>query len=149
MTRACLRWNPVRHIRTMVPQSIRIRRWEDLSELRAEAVYSDGSVSGKSVRWELDQVDFKKKGYCRVRGELQEEAYHFPLASGYGDPVIFRWKGSWYFIGTNDNVDDIALYARKADTVRELFAEGTRQQIILDKDEERGLCRRSGRRSFM
>lgn len=139
VTRACLRWNPVRHIRTMVPQSIRIRRWEDLSELRAEAVYSDGSVSEKSVRWELDQVDFKKKGYCRVRGELQEEAYHFPLASGYGDPVIFRWKGSWYFIGTNDNVDDIALYARKADTVRELFAEGTRQQIILDKDEERGL----------
>ena len=69
VTRACLRWNPVRHIRTMVPQSIRIRRWEDLSELRAEAVYSDGSVSGKSVRWELDQGGFQKEGITAGSGE--------------------------------------------------------------------------------
>ena len=51
--------------------------------------------------------------------------------------MLFFWEGSWYFIATNDNEDDIALYARKADSVAELFAEETPQTIILDLDEEK------------
>lgn len=51
--------------------------------------------------------------------------------------MLFFWEGSWYFIATNDNEEDIALYARKADSVAELFAEETPQTIILDLDEEK------------
>ena len=134
---AALRWSPVFHARTEVPKCVKIRNPEELMDIMATAVYSDGSAAQKKVRWNLQQVDFEKKGSYTVEGELWEESFHFPLAVGYGDPVIFPWKGNWYFIGTNDNMDDVAFYVRKASTVQGLFAEGIRQQIILDKDEQK------------
>jgi len=64
---------------------------------------------------------------------------HFPFAKGFGDPVFLLWEDSYYFIATNDNVGDIGLYVRKADTLDDLFAEGAQMHLILDKDEARGL----------
>lgn len=63
----------------------------------------------------------------------------FPLAVGFADPVVFHYKGFWYFIATNDNLDDIGLYVRKADTVKKLFEEGVETACILDYDEKREL----------
>lgn len=63
----------------------------------------------------------------------------FPLAPGFADPVIFRWKNAWYFIATNDNLDDVGLYVRKADTVESLFAENVTESCILPYDEKRDL----------
>ena len=68
-----------------------------------------------------------------------DESFPFPLAVGYGDPVIFPWEGKWYYISTNDNTDDIGLYVREADSVRELFLEGVTEHLILAKDEAREL----------
>ena len=65
--------------------------------------------------------------------------YVFPLAEGYGDPVIFPWDGKWYFIATNDNTDDIGLYVREADSVTALFAPGVTEHLILPYDPAREL----------
>ena len=52
--------------------------------------------------------------------------------------MIFPWKGKWYFIATNDNLDDIGLYVRVADHVGGLFEEGITEHLILGVDEEKG-----------
>lgn len=65
--------------------------------------------------------------------------YRFPLAKGYGDPVIFHWKGKWYFISTSDNTHDVGIYVREADSVPELFVPGVTEHLILPYDEERAL----------
>ena len=52
--------------------------------------------------------------------------------------MIFRWEGRWYYISTNDNLDDIGLYVREAETVEELFAEGLTEHLILPFSPERG-----------
>ena len=63
----------------------------------------------------------------------------FPLARGFGDPVVLLWKEDYYFIATNDNVNDIGLYVRKAHELDDLFAADAQMYVILDKDEKRHL----------
>lgn len=60
----------------------------------------------------------------------------FPLATGWADPQIFRWKDKYYFIATNDNNNDIGIYVRESDTVEGLF-EGAEPVLLLDVDRER------------
>ena len=63
----------------------------------------------------------------------------FPFSKGFGDPVFFLWKDDYYYIATNDNVDDIGFYVRKAHELEDIFAEDSEAHIILDKDEKRSL----------
>ena len=65
--------------------------------------------------------------------------YSFPLAKGYGDPVIFKWCEKWYYVSTNDNLDDIGIYAREADSVMGLFEPNIMEHLILPYDETREL----------
>ncbi len=83
-------------------------------------------------------MDFDRPGEYTVQGRVYQERYPFPLAKGYGDPVIFRWEGKWYFIATNDNRDDIGIYVREADTVSGLFTEDVKEHLILPQDGKRG-----------
>lgn len=135
--RAERRWNPVVHIETNVPQTVKVKTLDELNKIRAQVVYSDGSVCTKKVKWNLPENFGREKERCEIEGTVYENAYKFPLAVGYGDPVLFYWEGSWYFIATNDNENDIALYARKADNVEGLFREETPQTILLDRNEEK------------
>ena len=66
-------------------------------------------------------------------------SFKFPLAKGFGDPVIFPWKEKWYFISTCDNTGDIGIYVREANTVPELFAPEIKQHLILPYDPAREL----------
>lgn len=84
-----------------------------------KVIYSDGSAHEK-----------KLSTYPSLK---------FPLARGFGDPVVLLWKDEYYFIATNDNVNDIGLYVRKAHELDDLFAPDVQMHIILDKDEERHL----------
>lgn len=61
----------------------------------------------------------------------------FPMAVGWADPVIFCWEGSWYFLATNDNNNNVGLFVRKADSVKGLFDENTEPVRILDYNEEK------------
>ena len=132
-------WRPVFHTETAVPESVEISSGEELDRIRARAVYSDGSCHFKRVRWEKDGIDFEAEGSYEVEGSVVDQSFPFPVAVGYGDPVIFSWEGKWYYISTNDNTDDIGLYVREADSVRELFCEDAVEHLILASDARRGL----------
>lgn len=133
-----LKWNPVRNTRILLPESVELSSAQELDEVRAKAVYSDGSTALKRVRWNAESIDFAKPGVYEITGVVSGREFPFPLARGYGDPVIFPWKGKWYFLGTNDNLNDIGIYIREADTVEDLFAEGIEEHLILGTDEKRG-----------
>ncbi|MCM1119120.1 MAG: family 43 glycosylhydrolase [bacterium] len=77
------------------------------------------------IRWRMPDTELKP--------------VEFPLAVGWADPVIFCWQGSWYFLATNDNNNNIGLFIRKAESVAELFAPDVEPCCILDYNEDRGL----------
>ena len=131
------RWSQIHHVETRVPATVCASGQEDVRAVKAEAVYSDGSVALKRVAWNMEEVDFCKPGTYRVTGTVCSRQFPFPLAKGYGDPVIFPWEGKWYFLGTSDNRHDIGIYVREAESVEALFAEGTQEHLILDVDEEK------------
>ncbi len=135
--RAVLHYSKLTNVAVQLPECVTVGSAEELTKVQARAVYSDGSTAQKQVKWDMDGIDFTKPGTYTVNGEVQNPEYPFPLANGYGDPVILPWEGKYYFIATNDNNNDVGLYVREADTVAGLFAEGIEQHLILDYDEER------------
>lgn len=134
----CQRWDQLRQVAVILPESVTIKSEQELNDTRAVAVYSDGSTALKRVEWQKEQVDFTASGSYQVNGKIYDRKYSFPLAKGYGDPVIFQWDGKWHFLGTNDNLGDIGLYVREADTIEGLFEENAVEHLILGVDEEKG-----------
>lgn len=132
--RLAQRWGRIRNTAVRVPEVIRAGSAQELQEVEATAVYSDGSTAQKRVRWNTDGVDFSRAGTYEITGTVLNEEYQFPLARGYGDPVIFPWKGRYYFIATNDNTDDVGIYVRVSDDVAGLFH--APEHLILGRDEE-------------
>lgn len=133
-----LYWNRLYSVKVQVPKRIWARTASEVENVRASVLYSDGSSVQKQVKWELDGLDFQSPGAFRIRGTVQNEQYQFPLACGFGDPVIFPWEGRYYFIATNDNLNDVGFYVRESEDVTGLFREDTQQHLILGLDEERG-----------
>ena len=135
---ALRRWNPVVCTGVSVPEAIRAGSPQDLARIPALLRYSDGSVRQVKVAWDPETIQFEQAGTYPVRGTVTLQHYRFPLAKGYGDPVIFPWEGKWYYISTNDNLNDIGLYVREAAKVEDLFAEGITEHLILPFSPERG-----------
>ena len=133
---ALRRWSPVRCTGVGVPEAIRAKNREELDRVPALVRFSDGSVRKKKIAWDPETVRFD--GPCPLRGTVSQQRFRFPLANGYGDPVVFPWEGCWYYVSTNDNLNDIGLYAREADTVEGLFAQGVTEHLILPFSPERG-----------
>ncbi|MDO5435865.1 MAG: family 43 glycosylhydrolase [Clostridia bacterium] len=73
----------------------------------------------------------------RVERELPADL-PYPLVKGYGDPVLLYRDGMYYFIATNDNLNDIGLYVRSGSTMEALFRPDTAEHLILGADEEKG-----------
>jgi GH43 family beta-xylosidase len=61
------------------------------------------------------------------------------LARGRADPVLFRWRGDWHFIATNDENGNIGFRVRRAKRIPDLFAPGAEESLILDRDEDKEL----------
>lgn len=131
-------WTPLYHKEIRVPDSVTAASKEQLEEVKATAVYSDGSTHDKKVQWDFSQIDFSVPGTYTVEGKVIQQVYPFPLAKGYADPVILPWNNKYYYIATNDNKDNIGIYLREADKVSDLFAPGFTEAVILDLDEEKG-----------
>ena len=131
-------WSPVREEAAAVPEQVTARSEDDLKRVRADVTYSDGSRAEKDIDWDTAGVDFSRPGTYPVQGIIRRQAFRFPLARGYGDPVIFPWQGKWYFLGTNDNLNDIGMYVREADSPEDLFAPETAEHLILPFDPARG-----------
>lgn len=131
-------WSPVVYTGTTLPESIHAKNLQELEAVPALVHFSDGSVREKRVSWDPASVCFDASGLVSARGTVSQQSFRFPLARGYGDPVIFRWENKWYYTSTNDNLDDIGLYVREADTLEDLFAENVTEHLILPFSPERG-----------
>ena len=137
--RALRYWTPVVNTGIRLPEQVEVTSAAELGKVKAQALYSDGSVAEKRVVWNTEAVDFDKPDTYTVKGRISQTKFPFPVAKGYGDPVLFPWEGKWYYISTNDNTNDIGLYAREADRVEDLFAEDVTEHLILAQDEKRQL----------
>lgn len=93
--------------------------FNDLSQLKVTASYNDGSTANKAVNWneaEFNQIDFSKKGVYKVNGTVKQTLYPSNMIKQYADPNVFRFKGKYYFIATNENGQK-DLNMRSADTI--------------------------------
>ena len=139
LAEAALRyWSPIFHTGTAVPETVRVGTERELDDIRAVLSYSDGSVREKKVNWQKDGIRFDRPGSYTLHGTVSQQRFAFPLAKGYGDPVIFHWDGKWYYISTNDNLNDIGLYLREGESVEALFTEDAEEHLILPFSPERG-----------
>ncbi len=136
--RAIVYWSPIVNTKILVPECIEVRNQEELDAVKVKAVYNDGSEVYKSVCWQKDKINFTKPDIYDVEGCVIHSKFMFPLAKGYGDPVILKWEGKWYFIATNDNLNDIGLYVREATDIKGLFEDNVTEHLILPFDKERG-----------
>lgn len=132
-----LRWSPLENVAIRVPEKIAASCQEELCDLTATALYTDGSTAQKPVEWDTSTVDFNRPGTYQMRGTVYQQEFPFPLAKGYADPDVLHWEDKYYFLATNDNMDYIGIYVREADTVEGLF-NGAKEHILLDKDEQKG-----------
>lgn len=137
--KAVTHWLPLRPLCPELPKTLRVRNEAELEGICATAMYSDGSAAPKKLHWQKDGQDLSRPGTYRLQAQVGEKPLPFPLAEGYGDPVLLKWEGKWHFIATNDNLDDVGLYIRQADTVEELFREGVEEHLILPPDPARHL----------
>ncbi|HKM35524.1 MAG TPA: family 43 glycosylhydrolase [Lachnospiraceae bacterium] len=130
------RWLPLHNTEIQLPKSIQISSLEKLMDIKATAVYSDGSIAEKQVEWDCSKIDFTKQGTYNIKGKVVQDFFQFPLVKGYADPVILPFDNRYYYLATNDNVDDIGIFVRQADTKAQLFEPGFYESKILDVDEE-------------
>lgn len=131
------RWMPIQSIAVEVPKTVYISTVNDLQDIKAKVIYNDGSEDWKRIIWNTEVLEGKTEGEYEVTGTVTEHSYGFPLTTGHGDPVLFKWNGFWYYIATSDNTDDVGFFVRKADTPEALFAPGIEEFCILDYDEEK------------
>lgn len=67
-----------------------------------------------------------------------KELVPFGKGEGLGDPVFFHWDGKWYYLFTNDNLNDIGLYIREGNSIEGLLKDENPMHCILKADEELG-----------
>ncbi|WP_276357295.1 family 43 glycosylhydrolase [Cohnella caldifontis] len=109
------------NVRNDVPERVVAAAEEELKEIYATAVYSDGTSAVKKVDWQTAGIDWNRAGNHRITGRIRQERYPFPLAVNRADPCIARWRGNYYFIATNDADGNRTLSIREAETIRGLF----------------------------
>lgn len=112
-----------------------LRFWQEPAERGAWQQEYDRAA------WELHisetQWEKIRQRWAAQQLQPQLQRVDFPLAVGWADPVIFNRQGSWYFLATNDNNNNIGLFIRQAESVAGLFDPETEIHCILDYDRER------------
>jgi GH43 family beta-xylosidase len=102
----------------------------DLKKVKATAIYNDGSSAIKRVNWDTSRIYWNTSGTYEIAGTVYQDSYSFPMAVNRADPCIINWKGTYYFIATNDNTSiDQGFYVREAATIPGLIHAG--ESLIL------------------
>ena len=126
----CKKLGERKNVEIRLPENLKVTSKQDLQMVRAEAVYSDGTVASKKIIWDFDRIDFSQKGKQKIYGEIYCPHFPFPIASDRADPDVFKWKGKYYFIATNDADQNHTLYMRQADSIEEIA--NASESLILD-----------------
>lgn len=130
--RLMLKLTVPKHSATEFPEAVRVAAKEELVNMRATALYSDGTKAQKRIDWDLSSVDWDKGGEYEIEGTIYQDHFEFPVAYNRADPCITKWNGKYYFIATNDADSNHTLYVREADTIPELV--DAEERLILDSD---------------
>lgn len=120
------------NVKIETPKSVKIKTEEDLKDVKATAIYSDGTTDIKYVDWDKRGIDWKKPGTYRITGTVHQDHFSFPIAIDRADPCIAKWNGKYYFIATNDADGNHSLYIREADTISGLV--DAEERLILDSN---------------
>lgn len=108
-------------------------RYEALPRLTA--LYGDTSMADKAVDWDKDlfsSIDFNTPGTYTLTGKVRVKEYAWPLIGNRADPDIIGYKDKYYFIATDENLQE-HLYLRSADTLEGLAA--APDHLILDRNQ--------------
>lgn len=120
-----------------VPKSISVTSKEELKDVKANAIYSDGTTDTKLVEWHMSQIEWDNPGTYNISGIVKQENYVFPVAMNRADPCITKWEEKYYFIATNDADGNHTLYMREADTIQGLV--NSKEALILDSNTYDGI----------
>lgn len=116
-----------------LPENIVVSSEEELKNIKAEVIYSDGSVHAKNVVWNTKDVNFNKAGEYTVSGIIQRRHFPFPVEERpWGDPDVIYYNGKYYFIATDDRGGQTMFEAREADTPEELFSDDVKRSVLLE-----------------
>lgn len=96
---------------------------EELKEVKAIAVYSDGTKVKRKIDWERPEGGI-------VRGKVHQEHFPEPFAEYRADPVCMYRGGKYYFMATNDADDNRTLYMRCSDTLEGIVT--AEEHLFLD-----------------
>ena len=117
-----VRFIPLCSVSAEYPKKISVSNVEELSAVSARVTYSDGSMDEKRIYWDEQEIHALNSGSTGIlHGEIRAVSPKFPQAVGYADPVIFHWEGAWYFLATNDNVNDIGIFVRRRVPWQDVF----------------------------
>jgi GH43 family beta-xylosidase len=128
------------NVKIKVPESVCVTSEKELKDVKATAIYSDGTTAMKNVDWNAEEIEWDKLGNYRIVGTVHQDHYEFPIAESRADPCIAKWKEKYYFIATNDADDNHTLYMREADNIPGLV--NAEEVLILDSstyEDIRGL----------
>lgn len=118
----------------VVPESVRA---EELKDIYATALYSDGTTAKKPVVWDMTSVDTTKPGEYMVTGTVKKPHFAFPVAFNRADPCVTKWGEKYYFIATNDADGNHTLYIREADSIEGLAE--AEEILLLDSETYEGI----------
>lgn len=103
---------------------------DELKNVKAVAVYSDGSRVERKIDWENPVEGI-------VRGKVHQEYFPAPFAEHRADPVCMYKDGKYYFLATNDADDNHTLYMRCSDTLEGIIT--AEESLFLDSDTYPGI----------
>lgn len=106
------------------------RSEEELQDVKAVAIYSDGTRVERKIDWEKQD-----KGI--VRGKVHQEHFPAPFAENRADPVCMYKDGKYYFLATNDADNNHTLYMRCSDTLEDITT--AEEKLFLDSDTYPGI----------
>lgn len=130
----CRRWDTVRMTGIKYEKMPKLLSEEELEKFQVTVCYSDGSEHKKHVKWEAPMAKSGGTAGGRnlerylLRGTIMQPEFGFPIAKGYGDPVLFSWKGQRYQLATNDKTEGIGLFVKTE--------EGKEHEILSYNQEE-------------
>lgn len=108
-----------------------------LEDIKATALYSDGTTASKKIDWDLSRLVFGKKGSQTLKGTVHQQHFEFPMARDRADPCMCKWGDKYYFIATNDADQNHTLYIREADSIPGLV--NAPETLLLDSTSFDGI----------
>lgn len=103
-----------------------------------EVEFQHGIKAEFPVNWEVDEINYQKKGSYQVKGELLVKDYPNPLIEQRADPYIYKHQdGYYYFTASYPEYDRIII--RRAKTISAL--KDAEEKVIWWKHQDKEMSK--------